>query len=342
MPELDKPKSDGGSSSNNQWFLYMLAIAGVTVLVMYGLNKYQEGRLRSLMGRMDKLQTFNARGTLGCDSDIAEDGDDFEAEKYGPGPGPGPGPVPVAAPVSRRENFSPAPVPTSRREHFYADPDPVSAPSPVPAPEPAPAPVPKPVSVSVPALPPFPAPVPGPAPAVQRTPMGVPEVVGANRPAPLDQYNPIDMMAMAGPVKQAPSQTSQMQAQQARQLGEMEQPELPSNAYFDNENPADAVVYDRQIIARIKPAYRNAPDFIRGDLFIPRDPNRGMFAVSDTAMRELNAGALSQISDVQVSVSKTDLLYSRGTERDVMAPPGRNDETAGWDLYLQPPKRPYT
>jgi len=153
----------------------------------------------------------------------------------------------------------------------------------------------------------------------------------------------MNIMDMAGPVKQTLSQTDQMQREQNKKRGEMEVPELPQTSFFDNENPAeaDAIVYDRQIIARIKPAYRNAPDFIRGDLFIPRDPHRGMFAVSETAQRELSAGALSQIADIQVNVQKTDLIYSRGTERDVLSPKGE-DGTKGWDLHNQPPKYSYT
>ena len=317
------------SGDSQHWFLYMLGIAAVTVLVMYGLNKYQESRMRQFMDRMEDLHTFNANGTLGCEID---------ADHLKPLHMPRRGRAHEEEEVERYSE------PEPERERYYAPPSAPVLPSAPKALKAAPilsAPPPPPKAKKAAVLPKETEP-PGYAPPVQMKTELAPPVLGANRPLEEDKYE-LNIMEMAGPVKHSLSQTAQMQKEQGRKLNEMEAPEMPQTSFFDNENPADvdAIVYDRQIIARIKPARRGESDHIRGDLHIPRDPNRGMFVVSDTAMSELNQGALNQIADIQVSVQKTDLLYSRGTERDVLSP-NIDDGTKGWDLYRQPPKHTYT
>jgi hypothetical protein len=145
---------------------------------------------------------------------------------------------------------------------------------------------------------------------------------------------PKDMMDAAGPVQQARSQTQMIQEQQQKKLKELEVPELPHSGFFEDENPADTVVYDRQITARLKVMSRNASDSIRGDLRIVPDPDRGMFNIPMSAMRDLNRGALSQIADVQCANQKGDILYSNDTPRDSIS--------SDWAEFDYPPRHPYT
>lgn len=275
-PVIDAPKASGGE----YWFIYILCIVAVAVFVMYLLNRYQEGRIHTIMDRMETLHSFNAKGAQWCD---------YPAEKY-----------------EGREKGD--------REPFV---DGAAAPSPAPAPAPAPALAPGPAIE--PTVPPT-------APPQPSEPSPTPPSMGARMP--------MDMMDAAGPVQQARSQTQLIQEQQQKKLKELEVPELPHSGFFENENPADTVVYDRQITARLKVMSRNASDSIRGDLRIVPDPDRGMFNIPLSAMRDLNRGALSQIADVQCANQKGDILYSNDTPRDSIS--------GDWAEFDYPPRHPYT
>ena len=130
----------------------------------------------------------------------------------------------------------------------------------------------------------------------------------------------LDFTTAAGPVPQSKkeSHTAKLEAERKKRQKEHEEntPDLPASDYFEGENPADFFFYDRQITAYIKPCHRNTPDYIRGDLYIPPAKDRGMFSVPPSMVRDLCAGALSQISDQKPRMDRTDLLFDHDTPRD--------------------------
>jgi hypothetical protein len=143
----------------------------------------------------------------------------------------------------------------------------------------------------------------------------------------------IDYANVAGTVPQRKKQaeTDKLEAERKkRQLDqELNNPELPASDHFEGESPADFFLYDRQITAYLKPRHLGGVDYVRGDIYIPPDLNRGMFSVPPSSVRDLCEGALSQISDVKSHINRTDLLYDRGTQRD-----RSNDED--WETYNAP------
>jgi hypothetical protein len=104
---------------------------------------------------------------------------------------------------------------------------------------------------------------------------------------------------------------------QTKQKIDLPKPELPPPTFplGDNADPAQNVIYDRQITARLKPVYRNTPDYIRGDLAIPV-LRRGYFDVGISPQLQLNQGALLQMGDISSAMQLQDLMYERNMHYD--------------------------
>ena len=104
---------------------------------------------------------------------------------------------------------------------------------------------------------------------------------------------------------------------QTKQRVELPTPELPPPTFplGDSADPSQNVIYDRQITARLKPVYRNTPDYIRGDLAIPV-LRRGYFDVGISPQLQLNQGALLQMGDISSAVQLQDLMYERNMHYD--------------------------
>ena len=140
-------------------------------------------------------------------------------------------------------------------------------------------------------------------------------VVGgsANRAPPTGALTP-EQAAMA--VSSLQPLTAQL-ADTTSQRIELAKPELIPFTFplGDIADPANNIVYDRQITAQLKPVYRNTPDYIRGDIYIP--PRRtGLFDPGLSPLLQLNQGALLQMGDISSAVQLQDLMYERNLHYD--------------------------
>ena len=140
-------------------------------------------------------------------------------------------------------------------------------------------------------------------------------VVGgaANRAPPVGGLTP-EQAAMA--VSSIQPVTAQL-ADTTTQRIELAKPELIPFTFplGDIADPANNIVYDRQITAQLKPVYRNTPDYIRGDIYIP--PRRtGLFDPGLSPLLQLNQGALLQMGDISSAVQLQDLMYERNLHYD--------------------------
>lgn len=116
-------------------------------------------------------------------------------------------------------------------------------------------------------------------------------------------------------INQGWTQQQLNQAVNDRYLKNLEYPDadsmLPAGD-MENSNYGDAIadpntyIYDRLIVGYSKNRNLESADFIRGDLFIPTDGNKGWFRPSVKYARDLRAGAIGNSIGMGNQLSLTD------------------------------------